>query len=284
MRVWTFEFVPTKAFLAEVEALPRTDSFEGLAFASPDHLHLLKIEHYRSRESRLRVHCWITAESGAESYRWWDLITRPASDDLSKEPCVWSYATEKMACALRLSATWAWNPKKPQRSYYELVLWLDRSDHPVPPEHIIFRIPLEPGILDDQRGQGVFVRGRKVPASAAEPYPLDEASWEAKSGEGDAWRWSWYLSMKTLDEDLDSFASLPDRSRDMTRGRRILTWLQSPSHCQRCGATVLRTEAHVHIHLTWGRWRVAHQRCMGIETDYYGAKESGYLCQGQRLC
>jgi hypothetical protein len=284
VRVWTFTFEPTKAFLAEVEALPRTDSREGLAFASPDRLHRLKIEHYKSRESRLRVHRWITTESGAESYRWWDLITRPASDDFSKEPCLWSYATEKMACVLNLSATWVWNPQKPQRSFYELVLWLDRSEHPVPPEHLIFRIPLEPGILDDQRGQGVFVRGRKVPASVAEPYPLDEASWEAKSGEGDAWRWSWYLSMETLDEELDSSSpAFPDSSRDTTRGQRLLMWLQSSIRCQRCGAKVLRTEPHVHIHLTWGRWRVAHQRCMGIETDYYGAKESWFLYQG-RLC
>jgi len=108
-----------------------------------------------------------------------------------------------MACVLNLSATWVWNSEKPQRSHYELVLWLARGDHPVPAEHLIFRIPLEPGILDDQRGQSVFVRGRKVRAGAAEPYPLDETSWEAKFGEGKAWRWSWYLSMKTLDEELE---------------------------------------------------------------------------------
>jgi hypothetical protein len=73
-------------------------------------------------------------------------------------------------------------------------------------------------------------------------------------------------------------------ARDMTRGQRILTWLESSTRCQRCGAKIVKTEPHVHVHLTWGRWRVAHQRCMGIETDYHGVKESGYLCRGQGLC
>jgi len=69
----------------------------------------------------------------------------------------------------------------------------------------------------------------------------------------------------------------------MTRGQRILVWLQPFIRCQRCGAKILAREPHVHILLTWGRWRVAHQQCMGIETDYHGVKEHGYLCQGQ-LC
>jgi len=199
VRVWTFRLEPTKSFLAELAALTRTGSFSfSKVLATPDFLRVLKIEQYGSR---LRIHLWLAEDSGAESYRWWDLMARPPDEDLRKEPLVWSYATDKMACVLNLSATWIWNPKKPQRSYYELILWLDRGDRPVLPERIIFRIPLEPGILDDQRGQTVFVRGREAQASTVEPYPLGETSWEAKSGEGDAWRWSWYLSVQTLDEE-----------------------------------------------------------------------------------
>ena len=69
----------------------------------------------------------------------------------------------------------------------------------------------------------------------------------------------------------------------MTRGQRLLTWLQSSIRCQRCGEKIFMPEPHVHVVLTWGRRRVVHQRCMGIATDYHGIKEAGFLCQGQ-LC
>ena len=206
-RVWTFQPFWTSTFL---EATRKETPREPLPFsklhATDKVLSKLVIEEYATR---LRVHRWtigplpqIAADSPTR-YDWFDLeqsphwVFRPNS---FRENILWAYATEEMNCVLTLSGAWREDASR-KHPFFQLTLSIDRGE---PEAHdVIFQIALDPGLLDDQRGDLVYVGGQKRKASEVLPYPLREQSWEGESGEvatWPGWRWHWHLRMQTFDK------------------------------------------------------------------------------------
>jgi hypothetical protein len=187
-RVWTLYFRPATKFLEELSSLPRIGSPSFLqAFitggSTSNFLYPLKLEEY---VGRIRVHRWLFPLEGSKddaNYDWLDLERSYVRGNLSRESTLWSYATDQMVCALNLSLKCApIRQRKP--SCHELVLWIDRGvDPPVPQEHILVSIPLDPGLLEAQRDQGIL---RSESSN----------SWEQTFGAGDAFRWEWHLRMQ----------------------------------------------------------------------------------------
>jgi len=146
-------------------------------------LYPLKLEEY---VRRIRVHRWLFPLEGSQddaNYDWLDLEPLYVREGLSRASTLWSYATDQMVCALNLSLNCVQiRQRKP--TCHELVLWIDRGvDPPVPQEHILFSIPLEPGLLEAQADQGIL-------------HSETSNTWEQKFGAGDAFRWEWHLRMQ----------------------------------------------------------------------------------------
>lgn len=217
-RVWTFTLSLSDKFLEELSRQTTTsvESDPDIAKmdSSPELLSKCVIEEYATR---MRVHRWLLSapemESAHPRYEWFDVAHHPHStiegtfEKIFKAlrgegENLWCYSTNQMTCALRLTGTWGADAPT-QRIYYRLALYIDRGlfeEEETAPSDVIFQIPLDPGLLDDQRGDQVYVRGEKRKASEVLPYPRDEGDWEDKSGEGDDWRWSWHLGMQTFDK------------------------------------------------------------------------------------
>ncbi|MFQ5911439.1 MAG: hypothetical protein ACE5IJ_12085 [Thermoplasmata archaeon] len=228
-RIWTFKFLPTKKFIQELNAPPEhpeydptlRETFLKLDVTS-EFLYRLVIEEYATR---IRVHRWLAHYSGSESdlppedasgasgwypahsrYDWFDVAHHPhwastRGSGLRDALDLWDYSTERMHRVLKLSGAWRKDVPK-DRIFFQLTLWVERIedlDEEIPSSDVLFEVPLDPGILDDQRGEPVYVGGEERKASEVLPYPDDGGDWEAKSGEGDDWRWSWYLRMQTFD-------------------------------------------------------------------------------------
>ncbi len=197
-RVWTFTMRWTKKFVEELKAPSETLSVLG-PLGTPDYLSRLVIEEYATH---IRVHRWFypSDEEGSDHtpYDWFDIphqahVLMPKLDDGEE---LWCYSTEQMFGALRLSCAWE-EDATTKRIYLKLSASVDPGNGD---REIVYQIPLDPGLLDDERGKTVFDdRDEERKASEVLPYPYNEGSWEAKSGEGADWRWSWYLNMQTLD-------------------------------------------------------------------------------------
>ncbi len=229
-RIWTFKFLPTKKFIDELNAPPEHPEYDPTLRetflkleATSEFLYKLVIEEYATR---IRVHRWLVGNSGSVSdlppedaagafewhpahsrYEWFDVAHHPhwaskKGSGLRDAVDFWDYSTEQMHRALKLSGAWH-KDASGDRIFFQLTMWIERIedvDEEIPPSDVLFEVPLDPGILDDQRDQPVYVKGEERKASKVLPYPLDEGDWEAKSGEGNDWRWSWHLRMQTFDK------------------------------------------------------------------------------------
>jgi hypothetical protein len=207
-RVWTFELHLTKTFLQEITAKVsgKTDHLLAHAFRNEEEfLQKLVIDEYINR---LRVHRWLVSASNGARYDWFDIDKssgRCWNFDKNEGCCIWNYASKEMTEAeLTLSCSWE-RDVTTKRPYLQLVLWIrhwEKSDASVP-SNVIFKVPLEPGRLCDERGQTVYVRGqggREFKAGDLEMFPYNEDNWD--SGKDNESRLSWYLGMKTYHDYL----------------------------------------------------------------------------------
>lgn len=209
-RVWRLIFRPTSKFLDRFAAGPPADGGWTTLMkldSTTRYLARLKIEEYAGR---IRIHRWLTGpDEGLDylSYEWWDVPqrdwVRSSRSPLHDAEHFWSYSTDMMRGVLRLSGLWQ-QDHRGKRHYLKVVLWfdsLDRQDTPVPESDVVFEIPLDPGLLDDERGIKKFVRGKPRKASEALPYPGNEERWENRRGEGSEFEWEWHLWMQTFDKE-----------------------------------------------------------------------------------
>ena len=225
-RTWTFQFLPTKKFIDELYAPPEHPEYDSTLRetflkleTTSEFLYKLVIEEYATR---IRVHRWLVPNSGSESelppedaawypahsrYEWFDVAHHPHWESprgvsLREAVDLWDYSTEQMHRVLKLTGAWQ-KDASTNRIFFKLSLWIERIEdvsEEVPPSDVLLEIPLDPGLLDDQRSEPVYVGGEERKASEVLPYPLEEGDWKGKSGEGDNCRWSWYLRMQTFDK------------------------------------------------------------------------------------
>lgn len=223
-RVWAFALTLTGRFIEELCqspmseeekfargkcALDRIPSLSPGPFelnATPERLSKLVIEEY---PTRVRAHLWLASPNANTDpphlrYDWFDVARSPARYWKIEDGggrLLWAYSTEAMAGVLKLSGSWEWDSTK-KRAFFQLSLWFDRElgeSKVQPPTEAIFKVPLDPGRLCDERGQPIFVEGVERKATEVEPFPYDDHSWEAyERGEETDWRWSWYLHMETF--------------------------------------------------------------------------------------
>jgi len=203
-RVWTFQPVWYKRLLEElkVPAPEESEIVRGLMLGTESQLlSKLVIEEYASHT---RVHQWFYLSDEEDRdptpYNWFDIPHRPRfvftrKDKTDHGDKLWSYSTEEAGSALHLSCAWEQGVPK-ERIYLKLTMWLD---HASGDEEVLYQIPLDPGLLDDENGRTVFDEaGEERKASEVLPYPGEQGDWEAKSGGGDDHRWAWYLRMQNL--------------------------------------------------------------------------------------
>lgn len=178
-RVWDFHWAPTTLFLSELaEMHRRTELTVVPAFfkwdARENFVTRLRIEEW---STRLRIHQWrVTgpaspAGSAPETYEWDDFrVADIPSGSPHELPIVWAYATESMACVLKVSLGLG-APEGDQVSrYIRLVVWIDRGE-PVAVDDVLLTVPLSPEMLDGGFG------------------------WSGTSGDGDTFRWRWGIEI-----------------------------------------------------------------------------------------
>jgi hypothetical protein len=164
----------------------------------------VKIEEFTTR---IRVHRWLVSTGAGfeEQYNWADLAPVERHFKLQSSPReghkLWSYSSDgdQLRALLHLSAGWRYD-KERKRAFLELALWLEHPPATAGAEgqiEALFAIPLDPALLDDERGEPVYVDGRAVKAGTGSPYPLDENTWEAGGIDNG---WSWHLRMQTFDK------------------------------------------------------------------------------------
>ncbi len=202
-RVWSFTPKWSKTLGEELSAPSEESELERTLGLGPigETSHVLSrlvIEEYATH---IRFHRWFYPSEEEDSYHtpydWFDIAHQAfILWGQKNDQELWDYSTKEMARALRLSCAWEEDADK-KRIYLKLTACVGRWRED---REILYQIPLDPGLLDDERGKTVFdERDKERKASDVLPYPNHEGSWEAKSGEGADWRWSWYLQMETFD-------------------------------------------------------------------------------------
>ncbi len=205
-RVWTFTPKWSKTLVEELSVPSEESEIARTLGLGPigDTSHLLSglvIEEYATH---IRFHQWFYPSEEEDSYHtpyeWFDILHQDfILFGPKKDEELWSFSTEQMTSALRLSCAWEEGADK-KRVYLKLSASVRRESED---GEILYQIPLDPGLLDDERGKTVFdERDKERKASEVLPYPYNEGSWKAESGEGADWRWSWYLKMQTFDRSI----------------------------------------------------------------------------------
>jgi hypothetical protein len=198
-RVWTLHitlYTPSmERWFSPVATTSRLLPSQWNAGCASELLRQLKIEEYNNR---IRVHRWLVSTTGGqgdiieERYDWAD-HTRGLSESSPLGGLkLWSYSRDsrQLLAVLHLSAVWR-RDRRTKRHFLELTLWLQHpptGDHPERTESL-FSIPLDPVMLDEERGAHVYV-------DDVVPYPVDSNDWET---DGEAAGWSWHLRMQTFD-------------------------------------------------------------------------------------
>ena len=159
-RVWTFTPKWSKTLGEELSAPSEESELERTLGLGPigETSHVLSrlvIEEYATH---IRFHRWFYPSEEEDSYHtpydWFDIphqahVLMRKPDDGEK---LWSYSTEQMTRALRLSCAWEEDANK-KRIYLKLTAWVGRYSED---REILYQIPLDPGLLDDERGKTVF--------------------------------------------------------------------------------------------------------------------------------
>jgi hypothetical protein len=208
-RVWTFKLDLTTTFVQAIatKMSGKEDSHRQPSFSlvnDDEFLTKLVIDEYLNR---IRVHRWLESKSNSSRYDWFDLDKSTGTywnfgkTEHHKGALLWEYATETMADGdLALSCSWERDEIR-KRPYLQLILWLDywRESNENRFRDIVFKIPLEPGRLCDEKGHLVWVQGhgsQEFKAGDLELFPCDEDEWESDK-EKDS-NWHWWLRMKTF--------------------------------------------------------------------------------------
>ncbi len=203
-RVWKFELSLTEMFIEQVAA--RTiDKDRAMVQSSVSNygqllrqsLRQLVIDEY---VNRIRVHLWVAHDG----YHWFDIEKSSGSNwrfDKTRGRNLWAFESDAMTDgSLTLSCSWERDATS-MRPYLQLVLWVRHwaESKDEPPSDIIFKVPLEPGRLCDEKKQLVYVRGqggREFKAGDLEMFPYDEDDWHSDEKNSPYYRW--HLHMQTF--------------------------------------------------------------------------------------
>lgn len=211
-RVWSFNLSLTEKFIEQVAARSISTNRAALVVESSDSNYTQFLRHsFRQITideyvNRLRIHQWGSTWGGNNRYHWFDIDKSFGSNwkfDKTWGTQLWSFESDTMTGGtLTLSCSWE-HETTSKRPYLQLVLWVrhEEESRGTSPNDIIFKLPLEPGRLCDERGELVPVSGqggKEFKAGDLEMFPFNEDTWESDDKHQPYYKWQ--LSMQTFHE------------------------------------------------------------------------------------